>query len=705
MIHELVNIKLPGSILRLEVVDDKIYILDNKFTLIIYSNETFTLVQKHILLQSYDDKHIYENTLAISKNLDFYHSFTKDTSGAIFNLKNEKILQSLEIELNRRDVSYAKFSHNAKILLIGGEDGRACFYDLASKRSCFSFEARSDFISSAEFSSDDTLVAIGAYDKAVKVHDINKHKIVAEFDISDTPEDLVFVNNNKALIGITRDRKIFLYSFEDSELLYAGMLFAEWPTAITKIGSHHILVGTKGDILYILDTNDLSLVRRFRIDIFGIKTLKINGSNLYIGYSNGELKIIDMDYVYKDFASSLKANKFAKATSLMKDNIFLMTKDIAEKYDSVWEQVLDMAKDVLATKDIDKAERMVRPFLWDKRKKDAFMALQVNIHDIKHFESLVAKDSDILAFKFADEKTHLQTVKDYKVLEDKFNKKFQIAKSLFSKDTNPEIQSAKNIITPYLKIESKKHLIQNLLINHKIFARSSRLIKSRNFKVYFRLVQNNAFLKDENLYAKIVEIGNQTYSKLLMMEQEGQFEQADKIATYLEDFTPFSAQVNDIRNIIDSKVDLQNLIKSNNIHKIYSKIASSSELELSSAFIDFHQIFEQTKEEATLFANQGKSPQVKETLQDHLGIEYLMNSVAMVFKLSYLVEIELAMDATPDTVNVDATMQRYSMLFGIDDELNLLAKRLQFSHLLPNYPPNPIGFHTNDFYSNIVVSQ
>ena len=703
MIQTLANLKLPGSILRIEIISDNIYILDNKFTLIIYSNTTFKLLDKHFLLNSQEDKHIYENTLAISRDLDFYHSFTKNSSGAIFNLQDDKVTQSLPIELNRRDVSFAKFSNDAKVLLIGGEDGRSCFYDVASKRSCFSLEARSDFISSAVFSNTDKLVCIGAYDKAIKIHDINKHKVIAEVDVSDTPEDLIFLDDDSGVVGITRDRKIFAYSIKNQELLYANMLFAEWPTSIVKIGHKHVLVGTKGDILYILDIHDLSLVRRFRVDSFGIKTLKVATNKLYIGYSNGELKIIDLNYAYDDFKASLQSNKFAKATSLMKDNIFLMTKEITKKYDAIWEQVLDMAKNVLLTQDLEKAEKMVKPFLWDKRKKDEFMALQLNLADIKHFETLVSQDSHILAFKFADEKIHLQKNKAYQTLEDNFNKRFQLAKNLFSKDTNLETQSAKNIVMPYLKVQSKKPLVNNLLSNYKIFARSSRLIKARNFKVYFRLVENNEFLKDENLYSKIVEIGNQAYSKLLTMEQEGEYEQAAQVAEYLEDFIPFNKSVLEIRDIIDAKLDLQNLIQANDIKQIYRKVSDSTELELSSMFIEYHKIFEETKEEATSYAHEGKTPLVKETLEDHLDIEYLINSIAMVFKLSYLVELELIMEASPHSVNVSATMERYALLFGIDDELNLLAKKLRFSHLVPNYPPNPIGYQNNDFYSNIVV--
>ena len=233
-----------------------------------------------------------------------------------------------------------------------------------------------------------------------------------------------------------------------------------------------------------------------------------------------------------------------------------MTKELTLKYDTIWDQALDMAKDMLVNKDIEKAEKIVKPFLWDKRKKDAFKSIQVNIKDIKHFENLVKQNSHLVAFKLADEKEHLKTTKSYQVIETNFNKKFQVAKNLFSKDTLSDIHNAKSIITPYLKIDSKKTLINNLMQNYKIFARSSRLIKARNFKVYFRLVENNKFLKDEYLYNKIVEIGNQTYSQLLQIEQEGNYEKATQVANYLGDFIPFTDKAVDVLDIIDSKLNL-----------------------------------------------------------------------------------------------------------------------------------------------------
>ncbi|WP_321778623.1 hypothetical protein [Sulfurimonas sp.] len=703
MLNEVGKLKIPGAILSIEIINNNICILDNKYRLFIYSIETYTLVDNYVLLDSQEDKHIYEKSLCISKNLDVYESFFKSSSGSIFTINNHELSQSLPIELNKRNVSYAKFSPDAKTLLIGGEDGIVYFYDPDSKRSQFSLEPRADFISCATFSHNTKLVCIGAYDKAIEIQNIDKHTLISKVEVSDTVEDIIFFDDDSGVVGITRDRRIFSYSIKNDELIFGDTVFNEWPTSMVRVGFNHVLVGTKGDILYIFKIDDLILLRKFRVDNFGVTTLKVNCRTLYIGYSNGELKIVDMDFLYKEFELNLKSNKFAKATSLMKSNIFLMTSEIVKNYDKVWPQVLDMAKDIIAAKDLERAEKLAKPFFWDTKKKEEFIFLNANVANYKHFEDLVQRGSKIVALKFADEKEYLKTTKSYKELDKDFYKVFQLAKGMFAKDTPEAIQHAKETISPYLAVESKKSMINNLLQHHKVFVRSSKLIKVRNFKVYFNLVQKNQFLTEEALYTKVVEIGNQTYSQLLKIEHEGHYDKALQVADYLIDFTPFYDKVIEVEDTIDAKLELQELIEEDNIHAVYEIISELDFLELSSIFSDYHKKFEMQKEQATKYANEGNTPKVQEIFTPYLGIDYLLNTITATFKLSYLVEIELAIQNNPDNIDIRLTLERYALIFGVDAELQKLSEKLQFTQLLPDVKEDRTSFNIKDFFDRVVI--
>ena len=227
MIHELKSLDLASSILSIEVVNNKIYVLNNKFTLLIYCNETYVLLDKFLLLNSQENKHIYENSLSISQGLNIYYSHINSNMGSLFKVKDDKVDHSQPIELHTKNVTFARFSRNSKFLLIGGEDGRTCFYNLEHGKSCFSLDARSDSITSAAFSHSDKLVCVGAFDKAIYIYDITKHKAIEEINLSDTPEDLLFSDYDANILGITRDKHVFSYDLEEKKLSYADTILDE----------------------------------------------------------------------------------------------------------------------------------------------------------------------------------------------------------------------------------------------------------------------------------------------------------------------------------------------------------------------------------------------------------------------------------------------------------------------------------------------
>jgi len=705
MFYEKGNINIPDSILSIEVVDDKIYILDNKFNLFIYANDTFSLIEKHSLLNSKEDKYLVEKTACISKNLDFYHSLTKSNSGVTFNINNNKVQQNDLIELNEKNVSYCQFSPDSKLLLVGGEDGKVYFYSIKLKRSLFSLKARPDYISCSSFSNNNKLVCIGAYDNEIVIYDIDKQKLISKVAISDTIEDIVFTNNDDYIIGITRDKKIFSYDIKSKILKYVDMEFEEWPTSLECIGNNHIIVGTKGDNLYLFSISDLMLLQKFQTNNLSVNTFKIYENNLYIAYTNGELKIVDIDFLHSEFELHIKTANYTEATELIEKNIFLITKEIAKEYDVAWPETLEQAKKLLFDKDIEEAKILVEPFFWDSKKREEFTFLQLNVNDHKLFEDLIQRDKDVLAFKLADDKEYLKTTKSYKAIEKNFNKVWRNAKNLFSQETKESELNAKKLISPYLVIKSKEKMINNLFLNHKAFVRSYKLAKARNFKLYFILLSKNEFLKNEDIYEKILEIGNQIYNQLLHnAQQANSYDKAIEIAKYLQDFTPFYEKAMTVQKKLEVKIDFENLIEEKDILKIYDKVSEFDYLELSTIFIEFHKNFESIKAKAITLASNGESQKVKYIFADYERIKYLKNSIASVFKLSYLVEMEMIPQPLSSTINVESTTKKYVSLFGLDDEIKQLSNKLNFSNILKDIKSSKADFATKEFYESIVVN-
>jgi len=706
MIYTLKTMQVYSCVSSIKIVDNKIYTLNTGNVLNIFSKKSFAELAKHILIQDSSQRHLYDKTYAISSNMYFYASKYSDKGGSLFLLKDDKIIEKAYLDFHDEPVSVSTFSNNSQLLAIGGEDGKVFFYDLNFEKSIFSFNPRSDAISSISFSKNDKFTCVAAYDKSIIIYNILSNKKIREVELSDAVEDSIFLDNSLKIIGITRDKKLFLYDEERVETLkYSDFEFRSWPSVIIEIGYKHLLVATRSDILYLINSETLEITKEIILTNIGVKTLAIDEDSLYIGYIDGSIEVIDTMSGYKEFELNLKINKFDVATSLIEKNSFLLAFEVALKYDTIWEQVLDMAKTHILKKDEEKALKLVKPFFFDKKKEQEYNFLNANKNDISHFVELVKSEKDILAFRFADEIKHLKNTKEYATIEKRWQRVYQTCKLMFEKENTESSQKAINTLKRYAVIASKRKEIDNLIKNYKNFITAYKLVKARSFKLYFLLVKKRPFLAEEELYNKVNQIGYQTYLKLLDFENKEEFEKATAIAKYLLDFTDFAEKATEHIELIKLKSELQKSIDNDDIGAVYDIVNSTLRLENYKPFINYHKKFNNKRVKALEFAKNGKTEDVYALLIEYLTIEYLINSIALVFKLSYLSEMKNVAETNFDFIHWIKTLERYNLIYGLDNEILSFAKEFKLEELLAKYRSKyeDKDFKNSVFYDSIVV--
>jgi len=367
---------------------------------------------------------------------------------------------------------------------------------------------------------------------------------------------------------------------------------------------------------------------------------------------------------------------------LMEKNIFLLTNKKISKYDTAWEQVLDMAKGHLIKDNIEAALKIVKPFFFDRKKELEYEFLNSNKKDFEYFMKLVKEEKDVMAFKFADEHEYLQNTKEYKAIDMKWNKVYQVCKQLFAKDDLESSQKAIDTLKRYSIINSKKVQVDNLVTNYKHFIRAQKLVKARNFKLYFILAEKKPFLTQEALFDKVTQIGHQTYLKLLDLEQKEEFEKANSIAKYLLDFTAFKDKAAEHIECIKAKENLQNYIDADDTDGVYNSINENKELENFKSFVNYHKIYNDTKYVALESAKDGKTEDVHYKFNKYLDINYLESSMSFVFKLSYLMEMENAAKEDMSSIHWIETVKRYTNIYDWDNEILSLVKKLDIEDIL-----------------------
>ena len=699
------SLQVSGSVLALKISPEKIFTLTNQYLYIVYDKKSLTVLDNKKISNKFENKYAYDKSFAISSKSDFFITTTESLKSHLMKY-GESLSNVATIELNKKAVYCSSFNHAGDILAIGGEDGKLFFYSLKDKKTIKSLPTQSDFISNITFSKDDKLVAVSSFNKKTIIYSCDKASEIAVLQCSEVVEASIFIDNNSKLLTVTRDKKYTIHSIRMGIEAKYSFEFREWPTALIDINEKYSVVGDRGNSLYIINHQKGTILTTIGLDNKGIVSLKIESGRLYVAFVDGEIKIIDINSNLDKFTLNLKLKNFVEASKLIEKNIFLATNELTAEFDKEWIDVLSNAKKLLVAEKRTEAEDIVKPFFFDIEKKDEFIFCLGNLNHFKDFSILIEEKNYPEAFKLADKYEFLKKTKDFEAIEKYFFNIFQHCKQLFTKNDPQGIESAKKILATYSQVPSKRILVNNLMIRYKIFILAEKFIKERNFKEYCLLVQNNPFLKDEEIYNRVITIGNNTLNHLNIYQQEQNYPKALEVAHYLQDFLSF-------KNIIDKKIEsiakyekLLHKIEDKNLHDTYKIIKEDSQLEIFPPFLTLHEEFLELKEEAHQFANAGDATSMLSCLNPYLNIDYTLDAIAQEFKLAYLAQIKVYLtDSIQTVINWKETFVLYSSFFGIDNELLSLLDGYKFdgNFTEQQISQHPKGYKENNFVESVIV--
>jgi len=705
MFETIKSLKLSSTVLSLKISDEKIVIITNQYLVLVYDINSFEIIYKKQLRSTYENIHMYDRSFAISNNLDIFINIPENLKSYL--LKYDDGLKTQDkIEVNKRAVYSTSFNNKADILAFGGEDGKLFFYSIADKNLVGSLETKPDYISNISFSKDDKFAAISSFDKTVTVYSFERACETKSFLADSVIERSAFVDNNSKLITVTRDKKLVTYNIAMGITAESTFEFDEWPSTLLTLNSDYSIVGTRGNSLYIINHSKGTVLSTVNFDNIGISSLQVDKGNLFVAFVNGEIKIINMYSNLEHFKLNLKLNKFSEASKLLEKNIFLSTDESSKKFDEEWRDILSDAKKLLVANKEDEARELVKPFFFDREKEDEFIFCFGNIEHFELFSKLIEEKKYVEAFKLADKYEFLKKSKDFDSIEKHFLKIVHHAKLLFAKDDAPSISLAKKTLLQYSSIASKKTLINNLMSRYKIFIFADKLIKKRDFKQYFQLVKQNDFLKEEEFYNRVILIGNSTFNKLNLYEQEQNYEKALEVAEYLKDFLPFKEMVEQKVEDIKDKQTLLKYISLNKIADVYKLIQKKPATQSFAPYIIFHQKFLDLKKEAHIFANIGDVDRVTKLLEDYLDVNYTIHLVAQEFRIAYLAQMKAYLsDLRKHSVNWDESVKIYESMFGIDNELINFLDCSEFSTTIENLSTSDIfnAYEKVGFVESVIV--
>lgn len=694
--------QLQGSILSIAPCGDSTFCVDNTFYITKINQDLKTSASLPVL-KDIEPPHRYSHAFGISPSAHFCIPLMGEKKTLVIRLDDSKIKHIATLDDHDGDIESCCFSHNGKYFATGGQDGRVFLYEGEDFLPTASLLARSDYISTIRFSKSNEFIAISGFDKFTMVFDILRHKIAFNFVTNDVVEDSCFFDNDEKLLLVLRNNSSIIFSLKEGKILSQEYFFAFWPTSIAlDEEENYALIGTRSDTLYILSLKDNSKVMEIKTEHAGIASIAFCHGFLYLGCIDGALLIFDYNEGREELKDALAAKDYKRAREAIDKNVFLSIHPLTKIFDEVWPEILNQAIALLNRDEIEKAIEITAPFVVSQSKKNEFDFYLSQKDGVKTFLELIEKRDYTKAYEMLKTTKFLVKTQAYEKLENIWNKAFFNAKKLLIENAKINQKLAEQYLAPF-ENTPKKELIIQLLRNSDVFAKADNLIKNQNFKEYFSLTFQFSFLRETDLYKKVLLLGEKMLTNLIELEKNFQYQEAKKIAETLLVFPNLKRAANEKIVLMQQKENFLEAIAHKDIKKVYSMVDDIENLRSMRQFKDFTKDFLKHYEEAKPYAYVGNAQHVMVVFGEYMEISYWIDKIASLMKIAYLKQISNALNEIE--VNWLITIKRYYERFG---------KSAEILKLLQNHPSKAIldefegegesdGYRYHHFVDNIVI--
>ncbi len=694
--------QLQGSILSIAPYKDSIFCIDNTFYITTISQDLKAIANFQVI-KDIEPPHRYSHAFGISPNAYFCIPLIGEKKTLIVKLDDSKIKHVATLDNHDGDIESCSFSSDGQYFATGGQDGKVFLYEGEDFLLTASLLARSDYISTIRFSKSNEFIAISGFDKFTMVFDILRHKIAFNFVTNDVVEDSCFFDNDEKLLLVLRNNSSLIFSLKEGKILSQEYLFAFWPTSIAlDEEENYALIGTRSDMLYILSLKDNSKVMEIKTEHAGIASLTFCHGFLYLGCIDGALLIFDYNEGREELKDALAIKDYKRAREAIEKNVFLSIHPLTKVFDEVWPDILNQAITLLNHDEIDKAIEITAPFVVSQPKKNEFDFYLSQKDGVKTFLELIEKKDYAKAYEMLKTTKFLVKTQAYEKLENIWNKTFFNAKKLLIENAKLNQKLAEQYLAPF-ENTPKKELIIQLLRNSDIFAKADNLIKNQNFKEYFSLTFQFSFLRETDLYKKVLLLGEKMLTNLIELEKNFQYQEAKKIAETLLVFPTLKRAANEKIVLMQQKENFLEVIAQKNIKKVYSMVNDIENLRSMQQFKDFTKDFLRLYEEAKPYAYLGNAQHVMVIFGEYMEINYWIDKIASLMKIAYLKQISNALNEIE--VNWPITLKRYYERFGKSAEIIKILQDHPSQTILEEFEGDgeSDGYRHHHFVDNIVI--
>lgn len=680
------KLHLVGSALAVGMSGKSLICIDNFYNVQSYRIDERLIEKSLTLTKAAEALHPFSKAATVSReSAQMAMGVSKSAVGAVLSAAGKQIAPIARLTWQKLEVCNVVFSPENTYLATGGEDGRVLLYSTKDFKLIQSLPPFPDYVSCIAFSDDEGLLFISCFGKISIILDLDTNRTLAEFETKSVVNDAMFFDNNTKALYVTQDGDITVFDI-DKKTFSRNTFPQTWFTVCEKINENFGVVGAKDNFLRIVRLSDGALVcaedTQYNAGISSFYRDKFEEKEmLIVGFSDGNIQVIDLNEGTDKLNAVLEKNDLIGAYKLISEtNVFLQTGELYnKKIDELWKEKLGEAIDLLAKDKFNEATDKVRPFMFDKKKKEEFDSYWHQKEFVAKFMDAIEAKNYIEAYALAEQNPQITETMVYENLEKYWNSCFQTAQKLLADDPEGHMRKAQETLRAFVTVPQKKVMIDSLMRNVDKYLLAEKEYKAKNFVEYFKLCDRFSFLKMTELYKRAMLVGDQVIRTISVLENQSNYDKALEICKLLESMPPFKEAAKEHKELLKQKKAFIALCQERKLTAAFDAVDANQELRMLPEYNELVLEFKAKAKRAMEFAMHGDGHGMLECIREYTYINFWKEKIASMLKIAYLAEF---VNNSPKKENSNPeidwreTFEYYIERYGKDEELKKVAAEM-----------------------------
>ncbi len=627
-----------------------------------------------------------------TKNGDMVAIYIKDkNTGAVFRYSEEakNYEKHAILSWSKGGIECMVFSEDEKVLVVGGADGKVYLYSMEAGRLLEIIGINHEYISSVAMAKDNNLVAFSSFKKNLDIYDLRNNMLISRHIHKEVVSVARFMNKSNFVIYGARDNQIILYDFIDNSVKKELATTINWPVSllIAEDDTFCLVSDKSGHVFFI----DLYHVDAEPAVLFHAKPIVVNmkkkGEKFYFFFDNGEIGIFDLDKEMQAVEDAYNDKDYEKFFELTTQNPMLKFRanDLFENANAAFEKELDKAIAEIADNKLDAAKTRMEPFMSTDKNRDKFNFYILNASKITTFKDLVNSHAYDKAYALAASGSYYRRLPMYKNIEEEFEQTFNMAEMLLVEDEK-NVKKAQWALNNYLKVPEKKSVIAALFKAPKIFNAFDELFNDENYKGFYDKMQEFPAIKEAPIYKEYINYVDGQIKTFITQMKERRYEEAYTLSLTMKEKLP-EIYIKPVKSEFDrvEKIREFALAITEQRYKEAILLVSANPFLISlDEYSELEKFLNKRFDMAIRYAFHGKVDGVHKFLGKFLSNPYTQKRAIKTYKIAYIHQIDV-LGKKMQAEHWKKTFMNYVTRFGVDSEIEALAKKYDMDALLEKF--------------------